>query len=37
MFEENVNNPLRGKVDKQFAKKRSNLIGSAIVNFFITK
>lgn len=37
MFEKNVNNPLRGEVDGQFVKKRSNPIGSAIVNFFTTK
>jgi hypothetical protein len=37
MFEEEVNNPLRGKVDKLFAKKKSSSSGSAIVNFFVTK
>ncbi len=34
MFEEEVNNPLRGKVDKLLAKKKSNLSRIVIVNFF---
>jgi len=37
MFEEEVNNPLRGKMDKLLAKKKSNPFGSVIVNFFVTK
>jgi hypothetical protein len=37
MFEEDVSNPLKGEVDRQFVKKRSNPIGIAIVNFFTTK
>jgi hypothetical protein len=37
MFEENVSNPLRGKVDRHFVNKRSNPISSAIVNFLTTK
>jgi hypothetical protein len=37
MFEDEVNNPLKGKVEKQLAKKRSNPCGSAIVKIFATK
>ncbi len=33
-FEEEVNDPLRGKVDKLLAKKKSNLSRIAIVYFF---
>jgi len=37
MFEEEMNSPLKGKVEKQLAKKRSNPCGSVIVKFFATK
>jgi hypothetical protein len=37
LFEDEMNNPLRGKMDKLFAKKKSNPSGSAIVNSFVTK
>jgi hypothetical protein len=36
LFEEEINNPLRGKVGKQLAKKQ-NPFGNAIVNFFVVK
>jgi hypothetical protein len=37
MFEEELNSPLKRKVDKQLGKKRSNPCGNAIVNFLATK
>jgi hypothetical protein len=37
LFEEEVNSPLKGKVENQLAKKRSNPCGNAIVKFFATK
>ncbi len=37
IFEEEVNNPLKGEFEKHLAKKRSNPFGSAIVNFFAIK
>jgi len=37
MFEKEVNSPLKGKVEKQLAKKRSNPCGNAIVTLFATK
>ncbi len=37
MFEEEINNLVRGKVEKQLAKKKSNTSNNAIVNFFVTK
>jgi hypothetical protein len=37
MFEQDVNNPLRGEVERQLVKKKSNPLGNAIVNFFAAK
>jgi hypothetical protein len=37
MSKEEVNSPLKAKVDKQLARKRSNPCGNAIVKFFATK
>jgi len=37
LFEKEINNPLRGKVERQFAKTNSNPFGNAIVNFFVAK
>ncbi len=37
MFENEVNNPLRGKLEKKICKKRSNLASSAIFNVFAAK
>jgi hypothetical protein len=36
MFEEELNSPLKRKMEKQFGKKRSNPCGNAIVNFLTT-
>jgi hypothetical protein len=37
MFENEMNNPLKGELEKTTCKKRSNLAGSAIINVFATK
>jgi hypothetical protein len=37
MFEKEVNNPLRGEMNSQLTKKKPNLLGDAIVNFFVVK
>jgi hypothetical protein len=37
MFEEELNSPLKRKVEKQLGRKRSNPCGNAIVNFLATK
>jgi hypothetical protein len=37
MFEEDMNNPLKGKIEKQTTKKNSNSYGNAIVNFCVAK
>jgi hypothetical protein len=37
MFEEDVNNPLRGEVERQPTKKKSNPLGNPIINFFDAK
>jgi hypothetical protein len=37
MFEEEANNVLRRNLEKQFAKKRPNLVVNVISNFFVTK
>ncbi len=36
MFEE-LNSPLKGKVEKQPTKKKSNPSCNVIINFFVTK
>jgi hypothetical protein len=37
MFEEELNSPLKRKVEKPFGKKRSNPCGNVIVKFLATK
>jgi hypothetical protein len=37
MYEEDLNSPLKRKMEKQLGQKRSNPCGSAIVKFLATK
>ncbi len=37
LFEEAINSPLKGKVEKKLAKKISNPSSNVIVNFFVVK
>jgi hypothetical protein len=37
LFEEAINSSLKGKVERQLAKKISNSSSNVIVNFFATK
>jgi hypothetical protein len=37
MFEEEINSPLKGEVEKQLVKKRSNPFSSAIIKFLLPK
>jgi hypothetical protein len=37
MFEEDMNNPLKGEMEKQTTPKKSNSYGNVIVNFCVPK
>jgi hypothetical protein len=37
MFEEDINNVVKGELEKQFVKKRPNLSSNVIPNFFLAK
>jgi hypothetical protein len=37
LFEEAINSPLKGKVERQLAKKISNPSSNVIVNFLVAK
>ncbi len=37
MFEKEVNNPIKEGLEIQFVKKRPNLFGVVISNFFVAK
>jgi len=37
MFEKEVNSPLRGEMNSQLTKNKPNLLGDAIIKYFVVK